>query len=126
MRCRVFKTRGFDRWMRKTALHNENLCEGVSEMQSGLIDADLGGGVVKKRIALPGRGKRSGGRVLVGTNKSSKWFFIVGFEKSVRTNIDKNELQGLQDYSSDLLALNSQQLRDQLGIRALLEICHEK
>lgn len=47
---RVFKTRHFARWMRKTELTNGALCEAVAEMVRGLVDADLGGGVVKKRV----------------------------------------------------------------------------
>ena len=55
---RVFQTRTFNRWMRKTGLPEDALCDAVSEMTRGLVDADLGGGVIKKRIALPGQGKR--------------------------------------------------------------------
>jgi len=65
---RIFKTRHFSRWMRKTDLTNAALSNAVSEMDEGLIDADLGGGVVKKRVALPGRGKRGSARTLVATN----------------------------------------------------------
>lgn len=54
---RVFKTRFFTRWMRKTELSDAALCRAFVEMAQGLIDADLGGGLVKKRVALPGRGK---------------------------------------------------------------------
>lgn len=66
---RVFKTRHFSRWMPKTELTDAALCEAVAEMAQGLIDADLGGGVVKKRVGLAGRGKRGGARTLVATNK---------------------------------------------------------
>jgi hypothetical protein len=69
---RVFKTRHFQRWMRKTELTDAALCKAVEEMASGLIDADLGGGVVKKRVGLAGRGKRSGARTLVATNKDNR------------------------------------------------------
>ncbi|NCW39895.1 MAG: hypothetical protein EBV79_06665 [Betaproteobacteria bacterium] len=57
---RVFKTRHFSRWMRKTGLTDSSLCTAVLEMAQGLIDADLGGGVFKKRVGLAGRGKRGG------------------------------------------------------------------
>ena len=84
---RVFKTRSFDRWMRKTALTDEALCAAVREMIQGLIDGDLGGGVVKKRVGLAGRGKRGGARTLVATNRGNRWFFVFGFEKNERANI---------------------------------------
>jgi hypothetical protein len=66
---RVFKTKHFSRWMRKTDLTGRTLSDAVKEIVCGLIDADLGAGVVKKRVALPGRGKRGGARTLVATNK---------------------------------------------------------
>ena len=78
---RVFKTRYFGRWMRKTELSNSALCEAVAEMAQGLVDADLGGGVVKKRVALPGRGKSGGARTLVATDKGNRWFFFLGLRK---------------------------------------------
>ncbi|MFZ4534964.1 MAG: type II toxin-antitoxin system RelE/ParE family toxin [Propionivibrio sp.] len=76
---RVFKTRHFSRWMRKTELTNHALCLAVAEMAQGLVDADPGGGVVKKRVGLAGRGKRGGARTLVATNKGDRWFFVFGF-----------------------------------------------
>ncbi len=78
---RVFKTRHFCRWMRKTELTDKVLCRAIQEMVQGLIDADLGGGVVKKRVGLAGRGKSGGARTLLATNKGSRWFFVYGFEK---------------------------------------------
>ena len=73
---RVFKTRYFSRWFRKIGLSDVVLCQAVKEMEQGLIDANLGGGVVKKRLALPGGGKRGGARTLVATNKDNRWFFL--------------------------------------------------
>ena len=92
---RVFRTRHFSRWMRKTELSDPALCGAVSEMERGLIDADLGGGVVKKRVALPGRGKSGGARTLVATNKGNRWFFVFGFEKNERPNVTAKELEAL-------------------------------
>ncbi|MEI8162138.1 MAG: type II toxin-antitoxin system RelE/ParE family toxin [Betaproteobacteria bacterium] len=89
---RVFKIRHFSRWMRKTELTDRVLCGAVAEMDRGLIDADLGGGIVKKRVGLAGRGKRSGARTLIATNKGDRWFFVFGFEKNERANIGDDEL----------------------------------
>jgi len=111
--------------MRKTDLTDGALCVAVSEMEAGLIDADLGGGVVKKRVALPGRGKSGGTRTLVATNKGNRWFFVFGFEKNQRANINKRELEALQDIATSLLRLNSNQLDAHVGNEALQEICHD-
>ncbi len=69
----------------------------------GLSDADLGGNILKKRIALPGRGKIGSTRTLIATNSKNRWFFVYGFEKSDRSNINKKELEALQSIAIDLL-----------------------
>lgn len=123
---RVFKTRHFQRWIRKTELTDQALCVAVAEMAQGLIDADLGGGVVKKRVGLAGRGKRGGARTLVATNKGSRWFFILGFEKNDRANIDEDERAALQTLAADLLVHTPVQLDHAVEDGTLLEICHDK
>ncbi len=122
---RVFKTRHFSRWMRKTELSDQALCQAVEEMVYGLIDADLGGGIVKKRVGLAGRGKRGGARTLVATNKGSRWFFVFGFEKNERANISDEELEGLQSVAADLLARTARQLDEAIEDLSLQEICHD-
>jgi len=101
--------------MRKTELSDHALCKAVDEMAKGLIDADMGGGVVKKRVALPGRGKRGSVRTLVATNKGNRWFFVFGFEKNERANIGVKEKEALQRLAEDLLRLSIR------GLAALIE-----
>ncbi len=122
---RVFKTRHFTRWMRKTDLNDQALCKAVFEMERGLIDARLGGGVVKKRVALPGRGKSGSVRTLVATNKGNRWFFLFGFEKNERDNVSDAELEALKEIASDLLKLTSARLDQMVENQDLREICHE-
>jgi len=122
---RVFKTRHFSRWMRKTDLTDEALCGAVREMSRGLIDADLGGGVVKKRVGLAGRGKRGGARTLVATHKAELWFFVFGFEKNERANISAEETEALQTLAHDLLARTGKELDAEVEHGSLLEICHD-
>lgn len=122
---RVFKTRHFVRWMRKSELTDVALCLAVQEMVAGLIDAELGGHVVKKRVALPGRGKRGGARTLVATQQGSRWFFVFGFEKNERANISSTELEALQALAAELLALSGDQLNRAVEDGALQEICHD-
>ncbi len=76
---RIYKTRWFDRWARKQGLNNLSLCLAVREMMEGLYEADLGGGLVKKRVARTGQGKSGGFRTLVATNKGDRWIFVFGF-----------------------------------------------
>ncbi len=89
--ARTFITKAFDRWFRKTDLTDDALHNAVLEMAAGLIDADLGAGVFKKRVALAGRGKRSGARVLVASNLVDRWIFLFGFEKNKRANVSDQE-----------------------------------
>lgn len=122
---RVFKTRHFSRWMRKTELTDDALCAAVGKMVQGLIDADLGGGVVKKRVGLAGRGKRGGARTLLATNKDNRWFFVFGFEKNERANISAEEKEALQTLAQDLLSRTGKELDAQVEDGALQEICHD-
>jgi len=110
--------------MRKTELTDSALCAAIAEMAQGLIDADLGGGVVKKRVGLAGRGKSGGARTLVATNKGTRWFFVFGFEKNDRANIAPDELEALQNLAHELLARTGSQLDLAVNDRALEEICH--
>lgn len=111
--------------MRKTELTNHMLCDAVAEMAQGLIDADLGGGIVKKRIGLAGRGKRSGARTLVATNKGDRWFFVFGFEKNEKANVADDELDALQDIAAQLLTQKSRQLDEAVKDGSLQEICDD-
>ncbi|KAB8045021.1 type II toxin-antitoxin system RelE/ParE family toxin [Janthinobacterium aquaticum] len=78
---RVFKTKTFARWARKV-LNDELLCKAASEIERGEFEADLGQGVCKKRIALPGQGKSGSARSLVAKQHASAIFFLAGREKS--------------------------------------------
>ena len=113
------------RWKEKSGLSNEALAKAVAEMEQGLIDADLGGCVFKKRVALPGRGKRGGVRVIVATQKGDRWFFLYGFEKNERDNISNRELKIFQEMAVDLLKLNDRQVDLALSSGEFVEVINE-
>lgn len=122
---RIFKTRNFHRWMSKTDVTDQSLCTALTEMLDGLIDAYLGGSLVKKRVAVPGRGKRGGARTIVATNFGNYWFFLFGFEKNERANITDNELEALKEIATDLLLLNDDLLNQAVAQGKLLEINYD-
>jgi hypothetical protein len=122
---RVFMTGQFSRWFGKTDLSMETLCRTVEEMERGLIDANLGGGILKKRVPLPGRGKRGSARTLVAPNRVNRWFFVFGFEKNDKDNINAKELRALKALASDLLRLGVSELSAAVAAKTLQEICHE-
>jgi len=118
----LYKTRHFARWAQKTGLNDLLLKAAVSEIQRGLLEADLGGGIVKKRIALPGRGKRGSTRTLLATNREDRWFFVFGFEKNERENISENELETLKKLAKDLLGLTATQITVAIREGSLVEL----
>ncbi len=118
----IYKTRWFNRWAHKQGLDDLSLCAAVREMILGLYDADLGGGLVKKRIARSGKGKSSGFRTLIATNKGERWIFVYGFPKNERSNIDKNEEEALKKLATELLSLTSAALEAAQNNDELMEI----
>jgi hypothetical protein len=81
--------------------------------------------VVKKRIGLPGLGKRGGARTIVATKMADRWFFLYGFGKNERANIDKDELKVLQEVAKELLELNDRQLAVALSRGEMMEVCND-
>lgn len=122
MAPRVFKTRTFARWATRVGLSDAALWKSVGEMREGLLDADLGGHVFKKRIALPGRGKRGGARTLVATRLDERRFFLYGFGKNERGDIGSHALKGFQELAKELLGFDEIDLRIALAARELLEV----
>lgn len=122
---RILKTRLFCRWMRKTELEDRLLRKAIEEMERGLIDADLGGGVYKKRIALPGRGKSGSTRTLIATNKAARWIFLYGYEKNEKDNITQAELAAWKVFAHDLLECSDMHLATLKADRELEELDDE-
>jgi hypothetical protein len=124
---RSFKTKTFSRWMKRAGLRDASLLLAINEMENGLIDADLGGNVLKKRVALPGAGKRSGARIVVASKLSGRWFFLFGFGKNERENIGDDELIQLQGTARLLLHLSEANIEKLLSIGELKELInHDK
>jgi hypothetical protein len=119
---RIFKTRAFTKLMAKAGITNQAFCKAIQELKQGLHDGHLGKKVYKKRIAISGKGKRAGGRTIIATNLSSKWFFIYGFKKNQATNIDSKELEALQMLANDLLELDTKQLKIMIEDKQLEEV----
>jgi hypothetical protein len=111
--------------MRRSELTDAVLRKAVGEMVEGLVDADLGGHLFKKRVALPGQGKRGGARTIVATRRTGQWFFVFGFGKSERANIDDNELKVLREMAKTLLELEDRQLAEALTAGEIMEVSND-
>jgi len=95
-------------------------------MRQGLIDADLGAHLFKKRVAPRGQGKRGGARTIVATQQAGHWFFLYGFEKNERSNIRKDELKVLQEVAKALLELDETRIAAAMAAGEITEIRDEK
>ena len=89
---RIFKSKVFNRFARKAGLGDVALCEAIGNAERGLIDADLGGGVIKQRIARQGGGKSGGFRTIIFFRAAERAVYIYGFGKNERDNIRDDEL----------------------------------
>lgn len=108
---RVFKNAWFERFARKEKISAESLLDAVERAEKGLIDADLGGGVIKQRIPRPGAGKSGGYRSIVIYRRGKKAFFVFGFPKSNLGNIRDDEVEQFKKAAKSILALSDNQIR---------------
>ena len=116
---RIFKSRWFQRFARKEGIADAALREAVARAEKGQIDADLGGEVIKQRIARPGQGKSKGYRTIILLRRAAKAFFEYGFSKSQRANINDDEEAQFKEAAKNILALTEKQLAELLkrGVR---------
>ena len=93
---RVYKVKVFARFQRRERIADRALASAVASAEQGLVDADLGGGLIKQRVARPGQGKRSGFRTVIAYRHGDLAIFLLGFAKNERANIDDDELEDLR------------------------------
>lgn len=115
-------TKTFARWARRSGLPDSRLVVAVKEMRRGLVDADLGGGLLKKRVARPGAGKRGGYRTLLASNRGDRWVFLFGFGKNERENIDDAEAWDYRKLAGIYLAKRERDIEQLVGEGELQEI----
>ena len=119
---KVFKTKAFARFSDHEGLEDTGLCEAVERAQQGLIDADLGGGVIKQRIARRGRGKSGGFRAVVLFRRDELAFFVYGFAKSSRKNLRQHELEAFRMLADEMLGLTSASLAAALANGTIIRV----
>lgn len=120
----VYKTKPFDRFARKARLSDSDLWKAAELANQGLIDADLGGGVIKQRIARAGEGKSGGSRTIIAFRKNDRAIYVFGFEKKDQANIDRSDLEVFRELAQLLLNYSHAELEKHLTIGALFNI-HE-
>lgn len=120
--ARIFKNGWFERFARKERIADASLREAVERAESGLVDADLGGGVIKQRVARTGQGKSGGYRTLILFRQGDRAIFTFGFAKSAQANITKADLALLRDAASEALEWGAGELDRLVASGTLVEI----
>lgn len=118
----VFKRKEFAKWQEREGLADTALCRAVQEMRSGLVDADLGCLLFKKRVARTGHGKRGGYRTVLSASAGMRYVFLHGFAKSDKDNITPAEKKALQFAGTVFLKLSGEALRAALASGVLMEV----
>lgn len=119
---RIFKNGWFERFARKERLADTALREAVQRAESGLVDADLGGGVIKQRVARAGKGKSGGYRTLILFRHSDRAIFAFGFAKAKQANITKADLALLREAATEALEWSDEELDSLVAAGTLVEI----
>lgn len=109
---KVFKNAWFGRFARKEKISDDALWDAVERAEKGQIDADLGGGVIKQRIARPGESKSKGYRSIILFRKGELSFFVYGFSKSELGNIRADEEAQFKKMARHVLSLTDAQLSE--------------
>jgi hypothetical protein len=122
MPVRVLATQVFHEFMESEGLTVQMLCKAVNEIEDGLIDARLGGFLVKKRVARPGRGKSKGFRTILAHRQGDRVFCLYGFAKNEQDNITKQERLALSELGDLYMRYSDRKLAEVLSDGVLIEV----
>lgn len=122
---RIFLTRGVVRFARRQRIADASLSEAIERAERGTIDADLGGGLIKQRVARPGQGRSGGFRMIVAYRAAGRAVFLYAFAKSDRDNIDGDELEALRTIGANWLAASAELVGQAIEDGDLKEIEHD-
>jgi len=119
---RIFKTKLFNQWLGKIGLDNEALKIAVKEIVSGLYEVSLGGHLFKKRIRIKGKGKSSGVRTIIAFKKDDKAFFVYGYAKNKKANINETEKRIYKEVAILLFSYNGEDINCAIKNKELIEV----
>jgi hypothetical protein len=120
---RIFKTKALARFTKREAIGDNSLVAAIEAAKRGLVDADLGGGLIKQRVARPGQGKRGGFRMLIGF-RTDRAIFLFGFAKNERDNVDDKQLTTLREIVASWFAADDKKIARALKDGLLIEVKH--
>jgi hypothetical protein len=100
--------------MRRSSVDDGMLCEAVKRAERGLIDADLGGEVIKQHVGRKGQGRSGGYRMLIAFRSETRSVFVYAFAKNEQDNIDDDQLQTLRELAAEWLSMSEKQIENAL------------
>ncbi len=123
---KVYKTKWFARFARQQRISDYDLVDAIERAERGLIDADLGGGLLKLRLGRPGQGRSGGYRLIIAFRTQSVAFFVFGFAKNELENIGHDELLTLRQIATDLLNAGPKRIATAIADNEIQEIRYEE
>lgn len=124
---RIFKNKSFARFAKKAGISDIDLCRAIQNAEQGLVDADLGGGVIKQRVARDGAGKSGGFRTMILFKISNRAFFVYGFAKNEQDNISDDDLISLKKLAKKVLNYSDAELETAIQKQSFIEVtCNEQ
>jgi len=123
---RLYKLKAFARFQRREQIADRALANAVRRAEDGLVDADLGGGLIKQRVARPGQGKSGGFRTIVAYRRGDRAVFLYGFAKSERENLNDDELSYWQRVGRAYLALADDAMESAIAGDELIEVDYDE
>ncbi|HAS6106961.1 TPA: type II toxin-antitoxin system RelE/ParE family toxin [Vibrio cholerae] len=118
----IYKTKHFHSILKKSNLEDKDLIAACDEMNKGLVDASLGDHLYKKRVAMPGKGKSSSYRTMIGAVIGQKYFFLYMFAKSDKSNVTNQEKLALQEMAKELIGYDDEKLETAIKSGALIPL----
>jgi len=107
-------------------MRDAQLAQAIADAERGLIDADLGGGLIKQRVARAGQGKRSGFRTLIAYQACDRAVFLFGFAKRERDNISEAQLADLKTLASDMLSRSDEIIDEAIADGLIQEVDYDE
>ena len=119
---RIFKTKWLARFARREGIADESLGEAIQRAEQGMIDADLGAGLIKQRVARQGKGRSGGYRMIVAYRARRRAVLLFGFAKSERENVTQDELLFLRKLAENWLSADGARVQKEMENGNLEEI----
>lgn len=121
----VYRLKAFARFQRREKIPDKALGKAIADAERGLVDADLGGGLIKQGAARKGQGKSGGYRTIIAYRRGDRAVFLFGFAKSERANLDDDELVAWRRIGRSYLALDDERLEAAVAAEELVELSYD-